>query len=444
MGDDRWPAYFNRDYETIASSRLEEIELEKFKKQLRYVYEQGPFYRQKFDAAGFRTGMLQRLSDITNVPLTGKDELRISQNEVPPYGDYLCAPVEKLNRIHATSGTSGQPLFVPLTRNDIAMQNEVGARSIWAMGGRPGDICLECASYTLFVGGVSDHMCAETAGVAVIPIGFGNTKLLLEIQQKSRATTIGTIPSYMDHLAEVVRRDLQIEPAELGLRKGVFGGEPGNLERIAVEWKMDARDYYGLSEVACGFGGDCDYKEGIHFLGQGHILAELIDPDTLLPVEIETGAWGELVFTNLDREACPVIRYRTRDTVEILGRTCKCGRTGFRFKFKGRSDDMLLVRGVNVFPAAVREVLMTFHPRLTGNFKVVLEQPGVQFSRPLPLKIEYGEAVKPEQVGALQKEVHDLIHDRLRFTPGINMVPPGTIGTMTGMTGKIDFFERLY
>lgn len=439
-----FPLYFNPLFETMAAEDLRRIEEDRFHRQMAYVFERGPFYRRKFEAAGVHPALLRGLEDLPRIPLTGKDELRTSQAEAPPFGEFLCAGRDQLIRIHATSGTTGRPLIVPLTRNDIRMQNEVGARAIWAMNGRPGDIMLECASYTLFVGGVSDHMCGETAGVGVVPIGFGNSRLVIEMALLLRANCIGTIPSYMDRLAEVVRDEFKRDPRDIGLTKGIFGGEPGNLRHIEEVWGMDARDYYGLSEVACGFAGECEYKEGIHFQGQGHIYAELVDPVSLEPRDIAPGAVGELVLTNLDREACPMVRYRTRDVLEIVGTTCKCGRNGFRFKVLGRSDDMLIVRGVNVFPVAIRDVVLEFAPRLSGNFRIVLEQPGHQVSKPLPIKLELGQELGQEAQTELAAALAERLRAKLRFRAAISLLPPGSLDARTGATGKIDVFERAY
>ena len=439
-----FPLHFNPEFETMNPAALRRIEEDKFLRQMAYVYERGPFYRRKFEEAGVHPATLRGLDDIRRIPFTEKDELRASQAESPPFGDYLCASREQLIRIHATSGTTGRPLIVPLTRNDIRMQNEVGARAIWAMGGRPGDIALECASYTLFVGGVSDHMCAETAGVAMVPIGFGNSKLVIEMALLLKATSIGTIPSYMDHLAEVARAEFKMDPRDVGLKKGIFGGEPGNLRHIEEVWGIDARDYYGLSEVACGFGGDCDYKQGIHFQGQGHIYCELIDPTSGDALEIKEGAIGELVFTNLDREACPMVRFRTHDVAQVLGTECECGRVGFRFKILGRSDDMLIVRGVNVFPVAIRDVLLSFQPRLSGNLRIVLDQPGHQISKPLHIKAELGQDLPAEARAELIGAVQEALKSRLHFRAQVELLPPGALEEKTGITGKLDFFERTY
>lgn len=438
----RFPLHFNPVFETMDAGSLRRIEEDRFLRQVHYVYERGPFYRRKFEAAGIHPATLKGLEDLPRIPLTEKDELRASQAQHPPFGDYLCAPREQLVRIHATSGTTGRPLIVPLTAADARMQNEVGARAIWAMGGRPGDVALEVASYTLFVGGVSDHMCGETAGVGMVPIGFGNSRLVIEMALLLGATSIGTIPSYMDHLAEVAQSEFHLDPRQVGLKKGIFGGEPGNLRHIEEVWGIDARDYYGLSEVASGFGGDCDHKQGIHFQGQGHIYCELVDPVTGEPLDIRDGAVGELVFTNLDRAAAPMVRYRTHDMAEVLGTSCACGRNGFRFRVLGRSDDMLIVRGVNVFPVAIRDVVLGFAPRVSGNFKVVLAQEGHQVSTPLTIKVELGHPLPEAARAELAAGLSDALHERLRFSSRVRLVEPGSLTAKTGITGKIDFFER--
>ena len=384
--------------------RLEE---ERLAEQLARCYERAPFYRRKLEEAGVRLEHVERLEDVARLPFTTKEELREAQAEAPPYGDFLCADEVEVVRVHLSSGTTGKPLVLAYTERDAATSAEVGARAFWSAGVRPDDTVLHCLAYSFYTGGLSDHAALEATGAAMVPVGLGQSSRLLDLWNDLRPTALFSTITYPVHLAEIaVERG--IDPRDLRLGKLVVTGEPGGQiagtrRRLEKLWGAQVGDTYGLSDVWGTLAGECEEREGLHFCGQGATLAELVDQDTGDQLALEEGALGELVFTHLQREAAPLLRFRTRDVVEILGFDCPCGRTGFRFGVVGRSDDMFRVRGVNVFPSAV-EGLMREHG--IDRFAILLES----FPVEPPVKILV------EGVDGRERELAQAVRARLDFT----------------------------
>jgi phenylacetate-CoA ligase len=294
----------------------------------------------------------------------------------------------------------------------------------------------------MWAGGLTDHLSLERAGATVIPFGVGNTHVLLRTIRELDINAISSTPSYLVHLADIVRSELRIEPHELGLCKGFFGGEPGlqnpNVrDSIERTWNLRAMDAnYGMADVLSIFGAECELRDGLHFHGQGALLAELIDPATLQPLEIKTGARGEFVYTNLTREAQPLVRYRSHDAAEIISaEPCECGRTSFRFRVLGRSDDMVHVRGVNVFPTAIAQVLATFHDELTGEFQIVLDTPPPY--NQLPLRVEYASTFSQNELSNLSAQLVRTLQEHLNFRAAIDLVAHGTLPRTEGKTSRV-------
>jgi phenylacetate-CoA ligase len=335
---------------------------------------------------------------------------------------------------------------VGLTARDSENWKELFARHAWTGGLRPGDSFVNPANFTLFVGGLSEAVSAEAMGVCVIPAPLATTGLekLMQLVLDLKPTVLFTTPSATVFLAKYVREQLKMEPGDLSFTKGFLAGEAvaeKDRARIEEEWGIVARNYYGLADVAADLASKCGEGEGMHFCGQGLVMAELINPVTLEPVPIEEGAEGEIVYTTIDREATPVIRYRCRDMVRFFTAPCRCGRTSFRFKVFGRSDDMLKVKGVNVFPSAVKDTICAFMPETTGEFRIVLREPGPAINRNLELTIEYGEEYPPAKADELAAKLKKTIREKLVFTPVIQMIPPNTLPRSDY---KIDYFERAY
>ncbi len=283
-------------------------------------------------------------------------------------------------------------------------------------------------------------------GVCVIPAPLGTTGLerLFELFLEFQPTVLFATPSAMDFLAQYVRDNLKREPRDLSFTKGFMAGETMTDEDRAVieqTWGVVARNYYGLADAAADLGSECDYTCGLHFCGAGAVRAEIVDPITLAPKKMEEGVEGEIVYTTIRRQATPVIRYRCRDMVRAWFEKCRCGRTSMRFQIIGRTDDMLKVKAVNVFPSAIKEVVSSFIPRTTGEMRIVLYEPGPAINTNLEIKIEYSKDVKESEVAALADEIKKTIKTRLAFTADLKMVPPETLPRSQF---KADYFERVY
>ena len=424
---------WNPEMEAIGPDAQRVMELEKFASQLEFVYASSPFYRRKFDEAGLAPADVRSADDLARLPLTDKAELRESQEREPPYGDYLAADREHISTVHRTSGSTGKFIYTVLTRGDMAQTNECGARAFWSCGLRPHHTVVHCLNYSMWMGGYTDHRNLEATGAAVVPFGVGNSRELVRRIREASVDVISATPSYPNHLESVVREELGIEPDELGLELGLLAGEPG-LERPAFKqrieetWGMRASNSYGMSDVISCFAAVCEDVDELHFVGQGVLLAQIADPNSAEVLPLEPAVKGELVLTHLERQAQPLVRYRTGDVVEVLGvGPCRCGRTGFRFAVAGRSDDMVHVRGVNVFPSGVADVLAGIVPDVTGEFQIVLSDPG-PYDR-LEITVERGKHVPSEQEDALRTSIEGQIRRTLGFGAKVSLVDPGAIPT---------------
>jgi phenylacetate-CoA ligase len=424
--------YWNEAIETISKEDLRRLERDRLREQIDYNYHSSPFYRATLDAAGIRPGDIQCAEDLVRVPFMEKRAIADSQADGTLLGVNQCAPLDEIVRIQATGGTTGQPMRIGLTRRDIADYCETGARALWAMGCRPADIVFECMNYNLYSGGLSDHLTLETVGAATIPFGVGNSERLLTMMAGLKDDLcIWATPSYAVRLAEVAEQ-LGIEPKSVKLRKGFFSGEagmqvPGYREKIEAIWGMAARDQYGTGELGI-HSGECEEQNGVHFGGTGIALAELIDPDTGAVLPFEDGAQGEVVYTSLRRQACPLMRMRSHDLMQVFTAPCRCGRTSFRLRILGRSDDMFIVKGVNVFPLAIQAVLMKLAPRVTGEFRVVLDRPP-PIDYPVPVTVELARDAQPTLQDALRREITASLQKELNFTAAVQFVEPGSIAS---------------
>jgi phenylacetate-CoA ligase len=355
--------------ETASRDELAALQLERLKWSLAHAYENSPVYRRKFDEIGVHPGELKSLADLARFPFTTKKDLRDSY----PFGMFA-VPQEQVSRIHASSGTTGKPTVVGYTARDIDTWANVVARSIRAAGARRGDKVHVSYGYGLFTGGLGAHYGAERAGLTVIPFGGGQTEKQVQLIQDFRPDIIMVTPSYMLSIADELERQ-GIDPAQCSLRIGIFGAEPWtNDMRLAIEKRMgiDAVDIYGLSEVmGPGVASECVETKDGPTIWEDHFYPEIIDPETgeVLP----DGELGELVFTSLTKEALPIIRYRTRDLTRLLPGTARTMRR--MAKITGRSDDMMIVRGVNVFPTQIEELLLK-QRALAPHYQIVLTREG--------------------------------------------------------------------
>ncbi len=424
--------FWNETIETMSPSEVRRLERDRLREQIAYDYATSPFYRARLDAARVRPDQIRHVEDLASIPFMEKADIADSQADGTLLGVNQCAPLDQIVRIQATGGTTGQPMRIGLTRRDITDYGETGARALWAMGCRPGEIVFECMNFNLYSGGLSDHLTFETVGAATIPFGVGNSERLLTMMAGLKDPVgIWATPSYAVRLADVARQ-LGIEPRSVGLHKGYLSGEagmqvPGYRERIQETWGMVARDQYGTGELGL-HSGECEYQNGVHFGGTGIAIAELVDPDTGEDLPFTDGQQGEVVYTSIHREACPLLRMRSHDLMQVFTDPCACGRTSFRFRILGRSDDMFIVKGVNVFPVAIQAVLMQLSPRLTGEFKVVLDRPP-PIDYQVPITVEVERDVPEEHHGDLAHEVTTRLQVELNFSAIVQLVPAGSIAT---------------
>ena len=423
--------YWNEEIETMPLAQLRRLENESLQTQLDYVWSRSAFYQARFAEVGVKREAIRDLADLPLLPFTEKDECRLSQQEHPPFGDYLACRQEQVMRTHKTSGTTGRALYVALTRPDRNLTNECAARSFWASGLRPSDTVVHCLNYRLWVGGFTDHEGLETVGATTVPFGVGQTSLLIQTIRELQINAISATPSYMLPLSEAVLAQ-GMNPRDLGLHKGLFGAEPGMSEpsvraRMEEMWGMRAMDAnFGMADIISIMGSECEQRAGLHFHAHGAVAVELIDPESGTPLALTEGAEGELVYTHLQKEAQPLIRYRAHDVVRILGTgPCACGRTSFRFRMLGRSDDMLHVRGINVFPTGVGNTLAHLSDQLSGEFLIVVDHPPPH--QYLRVRVELAPNLTPEQAPGLAERIVHALRDQLNFRAEPELVLYGTL-----------------
>ncbi|MDY6910120.1 MAG: phenylacetate--CoA ligase [Thermodesulfobacteriota bacterium] len=430
----------NIEYETMPREALEAIQLRRLQNTLQRVYATVPFYRAKFDEAGVKPSDIQSLDDLRRLPFTTKQDLRDNY----PFG-LFAVPLDNVVRIHASSGTTGKPTVVGYTARDIQTWAELMARSLAAAGANRGDIIHNAYGYGLFTGGLGVHYGAERLGASVIPISGGNTKRQIMIMKDFGATILTCTPSYALHLAEVAE-EMGVDFREMKLKSGVFGGEPWSEEmRSEIEKKLHlaALDIYGLSEViGPGIAVECiEAKSGLHIF-EDHFIAEIIHPETgeVLP----HGEMGELVFTSITKEAFPVIRYRTRDVTSINPEPCVCGRTHVRMRrVSGRTDDMLIIRGVNVFPSQIESVLMEIEG-VEPHYQLVVDREGTLDM--LTVMVEVGEQAFSDEIKKLQvleKTIAKNIKEYLGISAKVKLVEPKTIARSDGKAERVIDNRRL-
>ena len=393
------------------------------------LIERSPFYRDKL--AGFEDAPWESL------PFTTKDEIRASQAAEPPLGRHLAAAPEDVRRIYSTSGTTGDPSYIAVTDADLAAWTDIGSRSYAATGIAPGHRAVLTYNSGPFVAGaVLDAW--QRIGATVIPVGSGNTERLVKAFQVLGAEALGCTPSYALYLADWCR-ERGIEPRELGVRVLSVAGEPGGGEdatRHAIEDAFGAtvREAMGIADVSPSLWGECEEQAGMHFCGDPYVHVELIDPETGAPLALEDGAEGELVYSTLSREAMPVLRFRSRDRVVVNARECACGRGALRVRCIGRTDDLLIVRGVNLFPTAVREVVAEFGG---GPILIRPAHEGVRQDEPPRVLVEV-----PGEPGAeLAAQIRSAIRTKLVVGTQVELVPYGTLPRSEYKSKLVDFSE---
>ena len=386
-----------------------------------------------------RTGPDEILGLLAELPLTAKDELRLSQESAPPFGDYLSCNAADVIRIHRTSGTTGRPLIIALTARDALDTRRHGAQAFWCAGLRTDDIVVHCLNYQMWAGGLTDHLSLEETGAAVIPFGVGNTTMLVRLPEWVPFTAVSCTPSYVSLLLEMVPSGAPTKRWAENVRLFLVGGEPGASNpalREAVASRFGARIVnanYGLAEVLSMFGSQCEVSDALHFHGYGNLWIELLDVQTGRPLPIEPGSAGEVVATHLRRQAQPLVRYRTNDVIEVIAtHACACGRGSFRFRIRSRVDDMFVVRGVNVFPSAIADLLGRLSPAVT---EFLVRLPATETFDSVPLEVEAPRLTADPN--ALVELIERTVKETLGVTAHVAVVPHGTLQRSEGKTVRV-------
>ncbi len=425
--------YWNEKIETMPKTELKAHQLQKLREQVKHCYENSGFYRKKFDAVGLKPGDIRSLDDLQKIPFTVKNDLK----ENYPFG--MVTANNEIVEIHASSGTTGNPIIGAYTKNDMDVWSELMARSIYTAGGRRQDVIHIAYGYGLFTGGLGFHYGAQKLGAKIVPASGGMTQRQIKLMKDLGVTVLACTPSFAVYLAETMAQDGVDPRKDLKLKRGMFGAEPWSdkiRERIQQETGIEAFDIYGLTEL-CGPGVsiECDVHEGLH-IWEDNFIVETIDPDS--GEVLEPGEEGELVFTALTKMGMPMLRYRTRDISKLATETCKCGRTHTRMlRVSGRSDDMLIIRGVNVFPSQIEYAVMCFS-ELATQYLIVVDRPGALDT--FVVKVELSDkASKDPSVdkNVLKAEIQKRIHIVTGISADVEIVKPGELPRTEGKAKRV-------
>ncbi|HEX6348846.1 MAG TPA: phenylacetate--CoA ligase family protein [Candidatus Dormibacteraeota bacterium] len=405
---------WDRDVETAPPADVRALAEAAWESQLAHLREHSDFYSARLGGGQIR------LTDLRNLPFTTKQDLKRAIDERPPFGSNLCVPEAQVKRIYQTSGTTGAPSVLALTPADADTWTEIGMRTYTATGIQAEHTVLITFGAGPFVAG-HGHFTLGRIGARVVPVGPGDTERVLFALSAGLADTLLATPSFAQYLAN------RADPPQVA--HVVVGGEPGGgipevRDHIQARLGAFVNEIMGIGDISPSLFGECRHQQGMHFSGTGHVWPELVDPDSREPMEIETGAVGELAYTHLTRQAMPVLRFLGGDIVRIEGTACECGRTSFRMRCLGRRDDMFIVRGVNVYPSAILAVVGAFKPRVTGRARVVRDGDGVSVEPPVPVEVEVAGGADPGLAGELEQA----IRARLTFRASVRLVPEAEFG----------------
>ncbi len=425
--------YWNETKECMKREELRELQLENLKHLVSRLYHDVPFYRNEFQKIGIMPEDINSLDDLANLPFTTKQDLRDNY----PYG-LFAKPMSQIVRVHASSGTTGKPTVVGYSRNDIAIWSEIVARSMVCAGADSDSIVQVSYGYGLFTGGLGLHYGSERLGASVIPMSGGNTEKQIMLMKDFGATVLCCTPSYAIHLAEAIE-DMGVDLSDISLKAGIFGAEPWSESmRATIEEKLNikAYDIYGLSEImGPGVAIECECQNGLH-IWEEHFIPEIVDPVTLKPLPY--GEEGELVFTTITKEGLPLVRYRTKDITRLIEEQCECGRTHVRMeKISGRTDDMLIIRGVNVFPSQVESVLLEIG-EVEPHYQLIVTRDGSLDV--LEILVELSEKSFSDKISmleALERRIKGKIHSVLGISAKIRFVEPKVIPRSEGKAIRV-------
>ncbi|MDY6946739.1 MAG: phenylacetate--CoA ligase family protein [Pseudomonadota bacterium] len=422
--------YFNA-VESAPPAALRRMQEEKLRTQLMYVYATSALMREKLQSVGAEPGDIRTIQDLARLPFTTKEELRQSQLDAPPFGRHVAAQRSAIVRVHASSGTTGTPSYVGVTEHDRLTWVEAVSRAYWSQGLRPTSVLAMGFGIGFFVGGIPISEAATRIGCSFIPVGTGASDRLLASIRSLGADSLTCTPSYAAYLAEYGRAKMDLDVATLGIKQVFVGAEPGGgipevRRRLGELWNANVSESVGNADVIPIHSAECEYRQGNHFLVPDYAILEIIDPETGVVRSLDADTLsGEMVFTHIDRQCVPLLRFRTYDQVEVDTRPCPCGRTGPRIRCIGRTDDMLIIRGANVWPSAIKDVILSMRPRTNGEVQILLEAPGPAVQPPLRLQVEAdGTASELEK---LREDVERVLREKLIFTSRVEVVPIGTL-----------------
>lgn len=425
--------FWNENVELMKREELDKLQLERLKNTLINVYENVPFYKKRLDDCGVNPYKFSSFEEMGKIPFTTKEDLRLNY----PF-KMFARPLNKIIRIHSSSGTTGNPTVVAYTKEDIAMWGDAIARQLFALGLRSGDAIQNSYGYGLFTGGLGLHYGIETLGAIALPVSGGNTERQIKIMQDFKPAAICCTPSYALYIAEV-GKEMGVDFSGLSMKAGIFGAEPWtDVMRIEIEkrLKIHAYDIYGLSEVmGPGIACECTFKNGLH-ISEDNFIAEIIDSKT--QKRVPKGKIGELVFTTITKEGMPVIRYRTKDLTNINYDVCQCGRTHARMaKTIGRSDDMLIIRGVNVFPSQIEEVLMKIKG-IEPHYLIVVDRRN--YLDYIDVWVEVSEDIFSEKMNTLEEfesSIEHKLYSAIGINIGVKLKEPKTIKRSEGKARRV-------
>lgn len=431
--------FYDEKIETMPVEELKKLQLAKLKKAVEYAYNNSKFYKNMFDRSGLKPSDIQTLEDIRKIPFTVKTDLRDNY----PYG-LNAVPMEDIARIHASSGTSGKPTVVTYTKNDLEMWSECMARLITMAGVTKKDIVQISFGYGLFTGALGLHQGMEKVGATVIPASSGNTERQIMLLKDLGATVLVATPSYALYIAEMIEK-MGLDINDFKLRVGLFGSEASSVEmhnELERRLHVLSTDNYGLSEIiGPGVAGECIYKQGLH-VNEDYFYIEILNPETFEPVP--DGEYGELVITALSKEAMPILRYRTKDITRIIPGTCPCKRTMRRLdKFQGRTDDMLVIRGVNVFPSQIEGVLMDI-PEVGSSYEIVVTRENYMDKLEVSVEVaDSGLLDNYKKLEELRAKIRHNLKTVLQIDAAVKLVEPLTLKRFEGKAKRVTDLRKI-
>ena len=451
---DRNRKFWNSEVETRSEKKVREIQVQKIRQQIARCYAAPGYYRDKFKELGIVPDDIATWEDFRRLPILltpdGYKQQQVDSlaEDGHPYGKILTCPLEKVVGVASTSGTTGQPSFYAYSRHDIAVSNEVLTRAFWRVGIRPGETVLHGFGLSMWVAGISMVRALEFMGARPIPVGAdGGTERLLLYARLTKPSTLFCTPSFAEYLIERVPELTGMQVGDLGIKRIFCAGEPGAglpavRRKLKDAWGASIYDFnggpWGISNVSC----EHEEYQGMHLLGEDCSLHyDMVDPETRKPIDIVNGAIGAAVLTAFDWEAAPPIKYMNNDLMQAFTEPCPCGMPGKRRKVMGRIDDLLIVNGINVYPAAVKNIVNGYVPRVTGELRIVLTEPPPRAASPLRIKIERGSDTDPNALDGLKNEITSKLRDLLQFSPAIEFVDPKSL-SRSMLKGKM--FEKRY